>query len=97
MKIDLSSMSKEEALSSIENMGMPTRKVTSIDALDGNIRIANLGDGKFSLSFNGKIAKERWNDINNSVKSWGGYYFGKERKWIMGGEALINFKEKYLC
>lgn len=97
MKIDLSDMGKDEALRSIQNMGMPKRKITAAQAMDENIKIVNLGDGKYSLSFNGRIAKERWNEINDSVKSWGGYYYGKEKSWVMSGDALISFREKYLC
>lgn len=96
MKLDLSSLSKSEALDAIENMGMPKVKVSIDDALN-SVNISNVGDGKYSLSFKDKISRERWADMNNNIKSWGGYYYAKQKKWIMNGEALINFKDKYLC
>lgn len=96
LKLDLSSLSKQEALNAIENMGMPKVKVSIDDALS-SVNISNVGDGKYSLSFKDKISRERWVDMNNNIKSWGGYYYAKQKKWILNGEALINFKDKYLC
>lgn len=98
MNIDLSQVKNIESLfDEIKNVSMPKKEITLKEALREDVLISDESNGKHFVKYNNFIDKERWSEINSNIKTWGGYYDGKRKGWVMDTEALENMKSKFLC